>query len=298
MSETTPDSRMNSSVQWPDESLPLEIYCSTGVLTELETLATDGLRAMPRTGLGIGGLLLGRHSGERLEILKTVAISCSHAMGPSFVLTPEEIAEAKAPEDGADGAFALVGWYCSKPNGQMALSESDRALFDALCSDRGQVLLLIRPRLGYVTMAGFVIRGDGQNGDAFRLGAQSELVTPERIVVPEFGRAEEYRLPPVEPEPEAAATPKAPAQREPETPEPIPDPRPAAAMPYRGTLFGVSMAEPQQRPIQKRRWPLRLLLAVILLAILAAAAYLTSNYWLPVLQADFASYLPARGISK
>lgn len=296
MSETTPDSRINSSVQWPDESLPVEIYCSPGVLTELETLATDGLLAMPRIGLGIGGLLLGRRSGERLEILRTVAISCSHAMGPSFVLTPEEIAEAKAPEEGADGECALVGWYCSKPNGQMALSESDRALFDALCSDRGQVLLLIRPRLGYVTMASFVIRGDGLNGDGFRLGAQSELVTPERIVVPEFGRADEYLLPPVEPEPEAVA-PEPAAQKETEAREPIPELRPAPAIPYRGTLFGVSMAEPQPRVIRKRRWPL-LLLAVILVAILAAAAYLTSSYWLPTLRALFASYLPARGTSK
>lgn len=167
MSQITPDSRMNPPVYWPDETLPLAIYCAPGVLAGLEILATDGLLAMPRTGLGIGGLLLGRQSGKRLEILKTVAISCSHAMGPSFVLTPEEIAEAKASEDGVGEGCALVGWYCSKPNGRMALSENDKALFDALCGERGQVALLIRPSLGQVTLATFAMRADGQNGIAF-----------------------------------------------------------------------------------------------------------------------------------
>ncbi len=176
---------MNPPVYWPDESLPLAIYCAPGVLTDLEIQATDGLLAMPRTGLGIGGLLLGRQSGERLEILRTVAISCSHAMGPSFVLTPEEIAEAKASEDGVDEECALVGWYCSKPNGRMVLSENDVALFDALCGERGQVALLIRPSLGRVTLATFALRGEGQNGDRFQLGTQGELVTPEKISEPE-----------------------------------------------------------------------------------------------------------------
>ena len=263
---------MNPSVYWPDESLPLAIYCAPGVLTGLEILATDGLLAMPRTGLGIGGLLLGKQSGERLEIRKAVAISCSHAMGPSFVLTPEEIAEAKASEDGVDGECGLVGWYCSKPNGRMVLSENDKALFDALCGERGQVALLIRPRLGFVTLGAFVWRGDGLNGDRFRLGTQGELVAPEKIS---------------ETEPELAIEHVAAAELVAQTPEPEPavvEERPATPFMLRGgTLFGVEdpFAE------RKRRWKRRLLWALILLAILSAVAgYLTRTY------------LPISGISK
>jgi proteasome lid subunit RPN8/RPN11 len=266
---------MNPPVYWPDESLPLAIYCAPGVLAGLEILATDGLLAIPRTGLGIGGLLLGRQSGRRLEILKAIAIPCSHAMGPSFVLTPEEIAEAKASEDGVGEGCALVGWYCSKPNGRMALSENDEALFDALCAERGQVALLIRPRLGYVTLAAFALRGDGQNGDRFRLGTEGELVAPEKVAGPE-------------PEPEAGdGVPAVQVAPLPVAPEPAAaEQRPAVpfmpqVMPYRGTLFGVDL-EPK-----KRSWLRLFLWVLILLAILSAAAvYLTRIY------------LPASGISK
>jgi hypothetical protein len=273
---------MNPPVYWPDKSLPLAIYCAPGVLTGLEILATDGLLAMPRTGLGIGGLLLGRQSGERLEILRTVAIPCSHAMGPSFVLTAEEIAEVKASENGVDGECALVGWYCSKPNGRMVLSESDEALFDALCGERGQVALLIRPSLGSVTLAMFALRGDGRNGDRFQLGTQGELVTPESTPVPEE--------PDLTAEPEFAGRDVVPAvevaRQQPAAPEPMQaQERPAIpvmplVMPRGGPLFGAGVKR------KKRRWLRLLLWVVMLLAILAAAAYLTINY------------LPESGISK
>jgi hypothetical protein len=276
---------MNPPVYWPDESLPLPIYCAPGVLAGLEILATDGLLAMPRTGLGIGGLLLGRQSGERLEILKTIEIFCSHAMGPSFVLTPEEIAEAKASEDGLGEECALVGWYCSKPNGRMVLSENDETLFDALCGERGQVALLIQPRLGHITLAAFAFRGDGRNGDRFRLGAQGELVAPEKVADPE----QEPEAGDVVPAVEAAPQPVVP---EPVAPEPVvvaQELRPVRLMPQvisqGGTLFGVRV---EQAPKNKRRsLPRRLLWMFLLLAILAAVGgYLTRIY------------LPASGISK
>jgi len=266
---------MNHPVYWPDKSLPLAIYCAPGVLTGLEILATDGLLAMPRTGLGIGGLLLGRQSGERLEILRTVAIPCSHAMGPSFVLTPEEIAEVKASDGGMDNA--LVGWYCSKPNGRMVLSESDEALFDALCGERGKVALLIRPSLGNVTLATFALRGDGRNGDRFQLGTQGELVTPETTPSPEE--------PDLAAEPELAARDVVPAVElapQPVAPEPVQaEERPVIPfMPRGGTLFGAGVEK------KKRRWLRRLLWMVVALAILAAVTYLTIYY------------LPESGISK
>ncbi len=277
---------MNHPVYWPDESLPLAIYCAPGVLTDLEIQATDGLLAMPRTGLGVGGLLLGKQSGERLEILKSVAISCSHAMGPSFVLTPEELAEAKASEEGVDEECGLVGWYCSKPNGRMVLSENDQALFDALCGERGQVALLIQPRLGHVTLGVFALRGDGLNGDRFRLGTAGELVAPEKIADPEPEIEAEHAAPVME-----TAGSVSPPMVSPPAPPHVPDVEPVAdekpwIMPVvsGGTLFGAGVADPFAE--RKRRWQRRLLLMVILILILAAVAYVARNY------------LPESGISK
>ena len=274
---------MNPSLYWPDESLPLAIYCAPGVLKGLDTLATDGLLAIPRTGLGVGGLLLGRQSGKRLEITKSVPISCSHAMGPSFVLTAEELAEAKASEDGVDEDCRLVGWYCSKPNGRMVLSESDKALFDALCGERGQVALLIGPKLGYATVATFALRGDGRNGDRFQLGKQAELVAPEKIVDPEEPEfAPVDGLPAVEAAPEPVVPDKPVEEPVIESPK-VAAERPAIPfMPRGGTLFGAE--DPYAE--RKRRWRRRLVITIILVAALAVVAYLTRGYW------------PESGISK
>jgi proteasome lid subunit RPN8/RPN11 len=268
---------MNPSVYWPDESFPLAIYCAPGILTGLDTQATDGLLAMPRTGLGVGGLLLGKRSGKRLEILKTIAISCSHAMGPSFVLTPEEIAEAKASDDGTDEECALVGWYCSKPNGRMVLSENDKSLFDALCGERKQVALLIHPRLGYATLATFALRGDGKNGDGFRLGTQGELVAPEKPSDPE----PEAEFPAVDSAPAVVSAAPREVASEPVVPLVEEEPSAIPFMPQGGTLFGAKVES------RRRTWLRRLLWVFILLAILSAVAgYLTRTY------------LPASGISK
>src|SRR5580698_491923 len=116
---------MNPSVSWSDTTLPIRIYCAPGVLTGLEMVAADGLLAIPRTGLGVGGLLLGRRTSEGIEILKTLEIPCSHAFGPAFVLTADEIGAAESCSD------QVVGWYCSKPHASFVLGEHDRMLFAA-----------------------------------------------------------------------------------------------------------------------------------------------------------------------
>lgn len=176
---------MNPTICWPDKTLPLEIYCAPGVLTGLEVLASDALLAMPRTGLGVGGLLLGKRRGGCIDILKSTEIDCSHALGPAFVLTPDEITASlpvRGAEDDADqGAdYDVVGWYCTKPsyskiNGQMVLTGPDRALFDALCPEQWQVALLIRPSLGNATIGAFGFRETGDSGDSFAVGTPQEL---------------------------------------------------------------------------------------------------------------------------
>src|SRR6185312_11866579 len=104
--------------------------CAPGVLTSLEILAMDGLLAMPRIGLGVGGLLLGRRGEGRIEILRSVEIPCSHALGPSFMLTPAEMkALIVLPESEDDGPSHVVGWYCSRTQGNRELTEHDHRVF-------------------------------------------------------------------------------------------------------------------------------------------------------------------------
>src|SRR3569833_738758 len=106
---------MSSSVQWHDRTLPDSISCAPGLLTSQDILAMDGLLAMPRGGLGVGGLLLGRREEGKIEVLRSVEIPCSHALGPSFMLTAAEIkALVPLPESDDENPAEVVGWYCSK----------------------------------------------------------------------------------------------------------------------------------------------------------------------------------------
>src|SRR3569623_694383 len=177
---------MSSSVQWPDRTLPVSISCAPGLLTSLEILAMDGLLAMPRVGLGVGGLLLGRREEGMIEVLRSVEIPCSHALGPSFLLTAAEMkALVPLPESDDDPPARIVGWYCSRTQKHMGLTEHDHRLFDSFCPEPWQTLLLIHPAKGHPTKAAFGFR---RNRD-FTAGqwldlAWQELSSFERPLTP------------------------------------------------------------------------------------------------------------------
>lgn len=277
---------MKNTISWPDKSLPAGIYCGQSVLYGLEMAAADGLLAMPHTGLGVGGLLVGKRGNQRIDILRNVEIPCSHALGPAFRLTPEEVASAAGPtwrEDGDDD-YELVGCYWSRPNGRLTPTESDHALFQSLCSEPWQVALVIRPSLGGETMAAFGYRG---SGNKLVLGAPHELVGLEKAAVVELETPETAADPREEVAPEIVRE----IAREDKTPTPVeepefreaaggaPDPVVPVPMPQSGILFGGSDVADKTK--KTRRWAMRLLVVAILLAILAATAFLTRAYWLP-----------------
>src|SRR4051812_8719109 len=102
---------MSSTILWSDPSLPVAIHCAPGVLTGLEMAAADGLLAMPRIGLGVGGFLLGRRGNGCLYVLQSREIACSHARGPGFALTADEELAAKTPDPQPhEAGLEIVGW--------------------------------------------------------------------------------------------------------------------------------------------------------------------------------------------
>ncbi|HEY4088277.1 MAG TPA: hypothetical protein VGM43_20230 [Bryobacteraceae bacterium] len=262
---------MSSSVQWPDRTLAHSISCTPGVLTSLEILAMDGLLSMPRIGLGVGGLLLGRREQGKIEVLRSVEIPCSHALGPSFILTAAEMkAFVPAPESEEDGPAQIVGWYCSKTQTNLGLTEHDHRLFDFFCPEPWQALLLIHPAKGHPTKAAFGFRQGRQftPGEWFDLAWQ-ELAGFEK---------------PAAPKPEVAPAPVVPP---PPPPPPVPVPieeKPQVvpvAMPTIGTLFGSpgpeSEAPPPRAPKKQkpqRPWKMNLIFAAVLLVVLALLALL------------------------
>jgi len=59
-------------------------------MEKIRLQARDGLMALPRVGMGVGGLLLGTRQDGVVRLVDAIEIPCSHTLGPAFNLTDEE----------------------------------------------------------------------------------------------------------------------------------------------------------------------------------------------------------------
>ena len=142
-----------SPVNYEDRDCLFRVECSPGVIDQIGRRAADGLAALPRVGIGVGGLLLGESSGEKsLKLVDTVEIPCSHAAGPSFSLTAEEKKRVRELIANSD-SLRVLGWYCSKTRGTGLPTGADLAFFHELFPEPGQIFLIVRPSFAGPTRA-------------------------------------------------------------------------------------------------------------------------------------------------
>ena len=95
-----------------DPQSPFRIEYSRPVMERIRGQACDGLLALPRIGMGVGGLLLGVRQDGLVQLLDSIEIHCSHASGPGFLLTADEKERARELIAGA-GVPGVIGLYCS-----------------------------------------------------------------------------------------------------------------------------------------------------------------------------------------
>lgn len=237
-------------------------------MQQIRARAIDGLLALPRIGMGVGGLLLGSSRNGVVRLLNSIEIPCSHSAGPSFNLTEAERKHVAQLIAGLAGT-GVIGWYCSKTRGAPLLSDSEMALYRELCPGLEQIALVIKPSTIVPVRAAFFCRDSkGQVLQAIECDldestppeTQSESdpePRPEKsipaasaMIAPVASHVRESLPPP--PDPEVAPLPQ------PRTPPP---PAPPIA-PRKGGISG---------------W----ILALAACLALAAAAYLTQNTWRP-----------------
>jgi hypothetical protein len=156
---------------WSDPDFPYPIEYAPAALEKLRAAAMEGLMALPKVGMGSGGVLLGESTGNRITILDSFVIPCSHAFGPSFSLTPEELDHARELVAQSDTS-KIVGWYCSKGLRPLEVSDNDRVLFGSLFTKPWRVGLLLRPNMVRPTTIAFFWRG--AQGEAVK-GVEGEL---------------------------------------------------------------------------------------------------------------------------
>ncbi len=276
-----------------DPQSPFRIEYSRPVMERIRGQACDGLLALPRIGMGVGGLLLGVRQDGLVQLLDSIEIHCSHASGPGFLLTADEKERARELIAGA-GVPGVIGWYCSKPRGAAVLGDVDMAFFKELFPNREQIALVLRPSTVEPTRAVFFFRNENAEvvkGIECELDEWHEDPVVTDVVTNDAGK-----------EPEAAID--AAVEAEASAPEPEPPPVPPSAPKAEPVAFAIASVEvpepaprrtPPPQPIRprpdpemfafvgpppRRNKPLWIGGVAILLA-LSAAAWFTQDSWIP-----------------
>lgn len=238
-------------------------------MEQIRQRARDGLVAIPRVGMGIGGLLLGVREHGRIRLLDSVEIPCSHSNGPSFNLTGDEKQQsremiAEAESTGITGKLGVIGWYCSKTRGDATLNESDLAFYSGLFPEHGRIALVVRPSVVEPMQAVFFFRNE--NGEVIK-GIECEVdgwLPPEASSGGTETRSQSTR-----------------AAAEVEISEPVVDPpvTPRLTPSDAGGIFGVPGLAPPQK--ERSRGKLLWVLSACTAIAVGAAVFVTQDSWLP-----------------
>jgi len=279
---------------WKAPQCPFTIEYSLRALDDIRLAVVDAFFSLPRGGAEIGGILLGRHSNQRLVIADYVALDCEHAFGPSFTLSPRDqdrLVELLASAAQNPDRLGPVGWYHSHTRSEIFLSEADLGLHERYFPEPWQVALVLKPHTFQPTRAGFFFRE--KNGSIHGTESYQEFVLeplPVRPLPEGVAPARESA-----PSPRLARGPDPPgpvitvvAEAAPQEPAPGPggtaEPAPEASAPQTVELPLPSfLAQPAAG--RKSRWYVATVLAISSCLAVAAAGYLTRDLWLPPLTA-------------
>jgi proteasome lid subunit RPN8/RPN11 len=189
---------------WQVMQSPFSIRYSRRTLEDIRLAVVDAFFSLPRGGVEVGGMLVGKRREQEIEIADYVPIDCEHAFGPSFTLSQrdvERLREALQTIREKSGQ-EVVGWYHSHNRSGILLSESDLEIHRRFFPAPWQVALVLRPHLSQPMRAGFFVReADGS------MGAANSY---REFVVEPFRRLEGNGTPTTEPvpvQPVAAAQP-------------------------------------------------------------------------------------------
>lgn len=146
---------------WRPPQSPFQIFYSRLVLEQIRLAVVDAYFLVPRGGLEIGGVLLGRNRDREIEVLDHEPLDCEHAFGPSFSLSPrdqERLKDLLAKVHHRPGGLEPVGWYHSHTRGEIYLTQSDLDIHGRYFPQMWQVALVLRPSTSQPVRAGFFFR--------------------------------------------------------------------------------------------------------------------------------------------
>jgi proteasome lid subunit RPN8/RPN11 len=149
---------------WETALCPFTIDFVPDKLDEIRVAVVDGLYAVPRGGVEIGGVLFGTREDGRLLIRDFRKIETEYLTGPSFELSREDLAGLRKILEGTkftDATVGPVGWFHSHTRSGIQLSEKDLEFHREFFPEPWQVALVLKPdKLGKVR-AGYFFRQAG-----------------------------------------------------------------------------------------------------------------------------------------
>jgi proteasome lid subunit RPN8/RPN11 len=149
---------------WQAPQSPFQILYSRLVLEQIRLAVVDAYYLVPRGGVEIGGVLLGKYHDRQVEIIDDEPFECEHAFGPSFSLSPRDeecLKDVLAKVRNKSSGLEPVGWYHSHTRSEIFLTEADLKIHDRYFPEMWQVALVVRPSTSQPARAGFFFREIG-----------------------------------------------------------------------------------------------------------------------------------------
>lgn len=206
------------------------IWLDFGVVDRIASEALRGLSALPRRGMEVGGILLGRvtagASAATIHIEDAVPFDCEHLYGPNFHLSPKDRDALSELLSGINSKrsrpLTAIGLYRTHTRGDLELTAEDVELLDAFFPSAHALCLMVKPFATKPAEAGFFIRTSGRfrpgppgSTFVFRRKEMGGGATPRGAAAPHADPAAE----PAAPAPEEPADSAAPAAIETELAE-------------------------------------------------------------------------------
>src|SRR5436190_8454172 len=180
------ESQPGSYVVCEAEAAGLTVFSDVGAVRRMETEAIEAFTSLPKRGMEIGGVLLGRTEADgRLIIEDYEPIPCEHRRGPSYLLSEKDkqLFGERILHWRAVGRLRVIGLYRTNTRTGFAPAEEDIALLTEHCPGGQGVFLLVQPALSRPSTAKlFVGDGDSDQGFEFPLHPSGPASARFRLV--------------------------------------------------------------------------------------------------------------------
>jgi hypothetical protein len=148
--------------EWSAPGGAFSIQISFDVIDRMAAEIMKAFWSLPKRGVEIGGILLGRVSeGEPAVIEDYEPVGCEHRRGPSYVLSEPDRRKLEKALRKARGGRQVVGFFRSHTRLGLYLDKDDMAVIESYFSNPNHVFLLVRPEASGVGTAGFFFWEEG-----------------------------------------------------------------------------------------------------------------------------------------